>query len=176
MLPTRGYATQGPKSAIEPFQFQRREPSEHDVVIEIAYCGICHSDIHSARDEWGGATYPMVPGHEIAGKVTRVGSKVKKFKVGDYAGVGCFVDSCRVCTSCKDGEEQYCEKGPNFTYNSFEKDGKTPTQGGYSSQIVVGRKLRTEDSARCAVGARGASPVCWHHDLLATETLEGEER
>ena len=137
MIPVRGYATRGPKLPLEPFKFERRDPSESDVVIEILYCGICHSDIHSARDEWGGATFPMVPGHEIAGKVTRVGSKVKKFKVGDFAGVGCFIDSDRTCPSCKEGMEQYCDRGANFTYNSLEKDGKTPTQGGYSSHIVV---------------------------------------
>ncbi|MGH2396251.1 MAG: NAD(P)-dependent alcohol dehydrogenase [bacterium] len=137
MLPTRGYATKGPTSILEPFNFERREPGPHDVLIEILYCGICHSDIHQARDEWGGAIFPMVPGHEIVGRVTRVGAQVKRFKVGELAGVGCFVDSCRVCDSCKEGLEQYCERGPNFTYNSYEKDGKTPTYGGYSAQIVV---------------------------------------
>lgn len=137
MLKTRGYATQGPKDSLKPFEFQRREPSENDVVIEIAYCGICHSDIHQARDEWGGSTFPMVPGHEIVGKVTKVGSKVKKFKVGDTAGVGCMVDSCRSCSCCKAGLEQFCEKGMTGTYNSMERDGKTPTYGGYSNQIVV---------------------------------------
>lgn len=137
MLPTRGYAIKGPTSVLEPFNFERREPGPHDVLIEILYCGICRSDIHQARDEWGGAIFPMVPGHEIVGRVTRVGSTVKRFKVGDLAGVGCLVDSCRVCASCKEGLEQYCERGPNFTYNSYEKDGKTPTYGGYSSQIVV---------------------------------------
>jgi uncharacterized zinc-type alcohol dehydrogenase-like protein len=137
MLATRGYATQSPSSRLEPFSFERREPGPHDVLIEILYCGICHSDIHQARDEWGGSTFPMVPGHEIVGRVTRVGSSVKRFKAGDLAGVGCFVDSCRTCASCKEGLEQYCERGPNFTYNSREKDGKTPTYGGYSSQIVV---------------------------------------
>src|SRR6267378_4401083 len=103
MLPTRGYAAKAPKNPLEPFQFQRREPTENDVLIEIAYCGVCHSDIHQVRDEWGGAIFPMVPGHEIVGRVTKVGSKVKKFKVGDVAAVGCFVDSCRKCPSCKEG-------------------------------------------------------------------------
>lgn len=137
MLPTRAYATKQPKAAFEPFEFNRREVGPHDVLIEIQYCGICHSDIHQARDEWGGATYPMVPGHEIVGKVVRVGDQVKKFKPNDLAGVGCFVDSCRVCRSCKDHEEQFCEKHTAFTYNSTEMDLKTPTFGGYSSQIVV---------------------------------------
>lgn len=137
MLATRGYATRGPSSGLGPFDFERREPGPHDVLIEILYCGICHTDIHQVRDEWGGSVYPMVPGHEIVGRVTRVGSSVKRFHSGDLAGVGCFVDSCRTCASCKAGLEQYCERGPNFTYNSLEKDGKTPTYGGYSSQIVV---------------------------------------
>jgi uncharacterized zinc-type alcohol dehydrogenase-like protein len=137
MLPTRGYATKGPTSILEPFTFERREPGPRDVLIEILYCGICHSDIHQARDEWGGSIFPMVPGHEIVGRVTRVGSQVKRFKVGDLAGVGCFVDSCRRCASCKEDLEQYCEVHLVLTYNGTEQDEKTPTYGGYSSQIVV---------------------------------------
>jgi uncharacterized zinc-type alcohol dehydrogenase-like protein len=137
MLATRGYATKGPSSNFEPFNFTRREPGSHDVLIEILYCGICHSDIHQARNEWGGAAFPMVPGHEIVGRVTRVGSQVSRFKLGDLAGVGCFVDSCRACASCKEGLEQYCEGHIVWTYNGTEKDERTPTYGGYSSQIVV---------------------------------------
>jgi uncharacterized zinc-type alcohol dehydrogenase-like protein len=137
MLQTRGYATKGPASRLEPFNFERREPGPHDVLIEILYCGICHSDIHQARDEWGGAIFPMVPGHEIVGRVTRVGSQVRRFKVGELAGVGCFVDSCRVCQGCKEGLEQYCEDHLVLTYNGTERDRKTPTYGGYSSHIVV---------------------------------------
>jgi uncharacterized zinc-type alcohol dehydrogenase-like protein len=140
MLPTRGYATTGPTARLGPFTFERRDPGPHDVLIEILYCGICHSDIHQARDEWGGAIFPMVPGHEIVGRVTRVGARVKRFKVGDLAGVGCFVDSCRRCASCKAGLEQYCEGHIVWTYNGTEKDEKTPTYGGYSSQIVVDEK------------------------------------
>ncbi|HEV2861282.1 MAG TPA: NAD(P)-dependent alcohol dehydrogenase [Pyrinomonadaceae bacterium] len=137
MLPTRGYATQGPTSKLEPFQFERREPGPADVLIEIQYCGVCHSDIHQARNEWDNSIYPMVPGHEIVGRVARVGSSVTKFKEGDLAGVGCFVDSCRRCRNCGDGEEQYCENHLVATYNGTERDEKTPTFGGYSSQIVV---------------------------------------
>ena len=137
MLPTRGYATKGPSCQLEPFSFERREPGPHDVLIEILYCGICHSDIHQARDEWGGAIFPMVPGHEIVGRVARVGAAVQRFKIGDLAGVGCFVDSCRMCASCKEGLEQYCENHLVLTYNGTEKDETTPTYGGYSSQIVV---------------------------------------
>ncbi|HKO98280.1 MAG TPA: NAD(P)-dependent alcohol dehydrogenase [Pyrinomonadaceae bacterium] len=136
-LSTRGYATQGPTSNLEPFDFERRQPGPQDILIEIRYCGICHSDIHQARDEWGGSIFPMVPGHEIVGRVTRTGSEVTKFKEGDIAGVGCFVDSCRVCSNCKEGSEQYCENHLVVTYNGTEKDEKTPTYGGYSSQIVV---------------------------------------
>jgi uncharacterized zinc-type alcohol dehydrogenase-like protein len=137
MLQTRGYATTGPKSGLASFSFERREPGAHDVLIEILYCGVCHSDIHQARNEWGNSIYPMVPGHEIVGRVKRVGPEVTRFKEGDLAGVGCFVDSCRVCDNCKDGEEQYCEKHVAATYNGTEMDEKTPTYGGYSSQIVV---------------------------------------
>lgn len=121
----------------EPFQFDCRKPGSNDIVIQITHCGICHSDIHQARDEWGGASFPMVPGHEAVGVVTHVGKSVKRFRVGDHAGVGCLVDSCRKCSACKSGEEQFCEKSPAFTYNSTLMDRKTPTYGGYASQIVV---------------------------------------
>ncbi len=137
MLPTRGYAAHAAKAPLAPFSFQRRDPGPRDVVIEIAYCGVCHSDIHQARDEWGGATFPMVPGHEIVGRVSAVGRDVKRFRKDDLAGVGCFVDSCRRCAQCKEGEEQYCDGPLAFTYNGKETDGKTPTQGGYSERIVV---------------------------------------
>src|SRR6202162_3990208 len=105
-----GYAAHDKKSPLAPFRFERREPGPSDVVVEIAYCGICHSDIHQVRDEWGGSIYPMVPGHEIVGRVTAVGKEVGKFKTGDLAGVGVMVDSCRVCANCKANEEAYCEK------------------------------------------------------------------
>lgn len=137
MIPVKAYAAPKPKAPLTPYSFSRRAPKEHDVVIEIAYCGICHSDIHQARDEWAKGNFPMVPGHEIAGVVSAVGAKVKRYKIGDKVGVGCFVDSCRSCASCTEGVEQYCSDGPNWTYNSFERDGKTPTQGGYSTAIVV---------------------------------------
>lgn len=137
MLQTRGYATGGPSSALEPFNFERREPGPNDVLIEILYCGVCHSDIHQARNEWDNSIYPMVPGHEIVGRVTSVGAEVTRFKEGDLAGVGCFVDSCRVCDNCKAGLEQYCEGHLVVTYNGTEKDETTPTYGGYSSQIVM---------------------------------------
>ena len=110
-LETPAFAAMSPKSKLAPFSIQRREPGPHDVLIDILYCGVCHSDIHQARDEWGGAIFPMVPGHEIIGKVVVTGSDVKKWKVGDIVGVGCFVDSDRTCEACKAGEEQYCEGG-----------------------------------------------------------------
>jgi len=137
MIETKGYAAAKAKAPLTPFSFQRRDAKEHDVVIDIKYCGICHSDIHQARDEWGGSKFPMVPGHEIAGVVSAVGSKVSQFKIGDKVGVGCFVDSCRTCGPCEQGLEQYCQAGMTGTYNATERDGKTPTQGGYSNHIVV---------------------------------------
>lgn len=140
-IPAKGYAAKSASTPLAPFTFTRREPKANDVQIEIQYCGVCHSDIHQARDEWGGSTFPMVPGHEIVGRITRVGAMVKNFKVGDLAGVGCMIDACRECPSCKDGLEQYCEVGANFTYNGREKDGLTPTQGGYSNVIVVDEKF-----------------------------------
>jgi len=130
----------GPASRLAPFQFERRDPGADDVLIEIQFCGICHSDIHQARDEWGGSIYPMVPGHEIIGRVTRVGGNVQKFKAGDIAGVGGYVDTCRNCASCTHGLEHLCQECVVFTYNGLEKDRKTPTYGGYSSQIVVDQK------------------------------------
>lgn len=137
MIKTKGYAAASAKAPLGPYAFERREPREHDVAIDIKFCGICHSDIHQAREEWGEAIFPMVPGHEIAGIVTAVGSQVTKYKVGDKVGVGCFVDSCRTCDQCQHGFEHFCVKTPVFTYNSREKDG-TPTLGGYSDKIVVG--------------------------------------
>jgi uncharacterized zinc-type alcohol dehydrogenase-like protein len=135
-MSTKAYAATSATSPLGPFALERRDPGEHDVSIEIKFCGICHSDIHQARNEWGNAEYPMVPGHEIAGIVTAVGSKVTKFKPGDKVGIGCFVDSCCKCAQCTRGLEQYCSNGTVFTYNSKDKQGKS-TMGGYSEKIVV---------------------------------------
>ncbi|MGE0171280.1 MAG: NAD(P)-dependent alcohol dehydrogenase [Oligoflexales bacterium] len=137
MIPVYGYAALKPKAPLERYTFQRRNPKDNDVVIDIQYCGICHSDIHQARSEWGAAHFPMVPGHEITGIVSQVGSKVTKFKKGDRVGVGCMVDSCRHCRPCEQGLEQFCAEGATMTYNGFERDGVTVTQGGYSNAIVV---------------------------------------
>src|SRR5215204_5687250 len=120
MIPTIGYVVKKAKANFELFKFERREPGLHDVHIKILYCGVCHSDIHQARNEWGNSIYPMVPGHEIVGRVARVGAEVSKFKEGDVAGVGCSVDSCRQCANCRDGEEQYCEGHLVPTYNGTE--------------------------------------------------------
>ena len=137
MNSVKAYAAVKPKDPLKPFVVERRNPGPHDVVIDIQYCGVCHSDVHQARDEWGNGKFPMVPGHEIVGKVIKIGSAVSRYKVGDIVGIGCFVDSCRECNPCKQGIEQYCDKGMNLTYNGVEKDGETPTFGGYSTQIVV---------------------------------------
>jgi alcohol dehydrogenase (NADP+) len=133
----RGYAAQTAASPLAPWEFERRPTGAHDVRIDIEHCGICHSDIHFARNEWRFTVFPCVPGHEIIGRVVEVGSGVSRHAVGDLVGVGCFVDSCRTCGSCRDGLENYCEAGVRMTYGSFEADGTTPTYGGYSTQIVV---------------------------------------
>lgn len=137
MIATKAYAAQNAASPLGPFSLDRRDVGPHDVRIDILYCGVCHSDLHQVRNEWGNSIFPMVPGHEIVGKISHVGSHVKGFKVGELAGVGCFVDSCRVCANCKAGLQQYCDEGMNATYNGYERDGKTPTYGGYSTTIVV---------------------------------------
>jgi len=153
---TKAFAAPAAKAPLTPFSFDRRAPGDNDVAIEIRFCGICHTDIHQVRDEWGEGLYPMVPGHEIAGVVTSVGSKVKKFKVGDHVGIGCFIDSCRTCTECKKGEEQYCSTGTVFTYASKDKEGR-PTYGGYSDKIVVDQNyvLRIPDN----LPLDGAAPL-----------------
>lgn len=137
MSTTKAYAAYDATSPLRNYDLERREPGPKDVQIDILYCGVCHSDLHQVRNEWGGTRYPLVPGHEIVGRVSAVGSEVTKFKAGDLAGVGCLVDSCRECPKCKKGLEQYCENGWTGTYNSYERDGKTITYGGYSKRIVT---------------------------------------
>lgn len=137
MTTTKAYAAMNANDPLVPFQIERRDLRPHDVQVEIMYCGVCHSDIHQARNEWGGSIYPMVPGHEIVGKVSKVGKAVKKFKVGQIAAVGVMIDSCRVCKNCKSLMEQYCVEGMTGTYNAIERDKKTIAQGGYSSRIVT---------------------------------------
>ena len=137
MIATKGYAAQNAETDLAPWNFERREVGPHDVQFEILFCGVCHSDLHQIKNDWFPGIFPMVPGHEIVGRVTKVGDHVKKFKVGDLAGTGCMVDSCQVCENCKQDLEQYCLEGNTQTYNGLERDGKTPTYGGYSDTIVV---------------------------------------
>lgn len=154
-LPTAAYAVQSETTPLMPWSIERRAPGPADVLIDIQFCGVCHTDIHFTRNEWGNAIYPMVPGHEIVGVVTQVGSHVSKWKVGDKVGVGCFVDSCRSCPACESGEEQYCEAGATFTYSAPEKDGNGTTFGGYSTQITVDENyvVRVPDSLSLDVAA-----------------------
>jgi uncharacterized zinc-type alcohol dehydrogenase-like protein len=137
MIPVKGYAAQSAKADLAPWNFDRREVGPHDVQFDILYCGVCHSDLHQVNNDWFPGIFPMVPGHEIVGRVVKVGDHVKGFKVGDWAGTGCLVDSCRTCENCRQDLEQYCLNGNSQTYNGYEQDGKTPTYGGYSNSIVV---------------------------------------
>jgi len=136
-MKAQGYAAQSAKATLTPYHFERRAPRNDDVVIEILYCGVCHSDLHQVRDDWGGSIFPMVPGHEIIGRVADVGSEVKGFNIGDRVAVGCMVDSCGHCAACEQDQEQYCEEIATFTYNSVDRHDHTPTYGGYSDVIVV---------------------------------------
>jgi alcohol dehydrogenase (NADP+) len=155
MLPTKGYATHAAETPLKPFSFQRREPTATDVQIEILFCGVCHSDLHIARNEWGRTTYPCVPGHEIAGRIVKIGRDVSKFKPGDLAAVGCLVDSDRVCENCRAGLEQFCEQGATLTYNSEDRHTGGITYGGYSTSIVVDQDfvLRLSDKLDLAAAA-----------------------
>lgn len=157
MKKARGYAAQKPTEALGLFEFERRELRPHDVQIEILYCGVCHSDLHTVRDEWGGTVYPCVPGHEIVGRVTQVGNHVTRFKIGELAGVGCLVDSCRECKNCKQGLEQYCENGATFTYNSPDRIDRTNTYGGYSNNIVTDESFVLNISDRLPL--EGVAPL-----------------
>lgn len=136
-MSTKAYAAQSASTPLAVWSIERRAPKPHDVQLEILYCGVCHSDLHTARNEWGGTKYPVVPGHEIVGRITAVGDHVTKYKVGQLAGIGCMVDSCRECDNCKQGLEQYCSVGMVGTYNGQERDGSGITYGGYSKQIVA---------------------------------------
>ncbi len=156
----RGYAAQSAKDALAPWSFERRDPRPDDVVIEILYCGVCHSDLHTVRNDWVSwfpTTYPVVPGHEIIGRVASVGPDVRRFKPGDHVGVGCMVDSCRHCASCEQGLEQYCEETATFTYNHIDRHDHMPTYGGYSEKVVVSDKfvLKIPDG----LDLKGAAPL-----------------
>jgi len=156
-LSALGYAATSATADLAPFSFERRDPRPDDVVIDILYCGVCHSDLHTARNDWGWTTYPIVPGHEIIGRVREVGAQVTRFKAGDAVGVGCMVDSCRHCKPCDKGEEQYCKEGSTFTYGGKDRHDHTPTQGGYSDQIVVSDRfvLKVPDG----LDLKGAAPL-----------------
>jgi len=152
MTQTPAYAAQAADKPLGPHTVERRAPGAHDVAIDIEYCGVCHSDLHTARNEWGNTMYPSVPGHEIVGTVTAVGKDVKGFKVGDTVGVGCMVDSCGHCDSCKAGEENYCENGFTGTYNGPAQEDHGNTYGGYSANVVV------DENSRCASPTRTIWP------------------
>lgn len=141
MPSSKGYATLSAQSPLAPFSFERRSPGAHDIAVDILYCGVCHTDVHQARNEWNGSRYPMVPGHEIVGRVTAVGSAVTRFKPGQIAAIGVIVDSCRKCPSCVAGEECYCEEGPTDTYNATDRVDGTTTMGGYSNNYVVDERF-----------------------------------
>jgi uncharacterized zinc-type alcohol dehydrogenase-like protein len=169
MTKTYSYAAQKPTDKLAPLQIERREPGADDVQIDILFCGVCHSDLHTARNEWNNTLYPSVPGHEIVGKVTAVGANVTHFKIGDLAGVGCMVDSCQHCASCAEGEEQYCENGFTGTYNGPVFGGEN-TFGGYSEKIVVKEKFVLKISHSDNLAA--VAPLLWDHHLLAAAPLE----
>jgi uncharacterized zinc-type alcohol dehydrogenase-like protein len=156
-LKVPAYAATSATAPLAPFTVERRAPGPHDVLIDVLFCGVCHSDIHQARGEWGNSTFPMVPGHEIVGRAAQVGAQVTKVKVGDMVGVGCMVDSCRVCESCKSDVETFCEKGCAQTYNGTEMDRKTPTQGGYSTRIVTAEHFVLKIPA--VLDPAGAAPL-----------------
>ena len=156
-MPTHAFAAHSATTPLAPFTFERRTPGPRDVQIQILFCGVCHSDLHTVRGEWGTIAYPQVPGHEIVGRVLAVGADVTRYKAGDTVGVGCLVDSCQMCASCGDGLEQYCENGFTGTYGSIEKQSGKPTQGGYSDGIVVDERfvVRIPDGMDLA----GAAPL-----------------
>lgn len=156
-MKVNGYAARSAKSSLSPYNFERRDSRPDDVVIKILYCGVCHSDLHVARNDWGFTNYPVVPGHEIIGRVESVGKDVKRFKPGDHVGVGCMVDSCRECSSCEHGLEQYCENGATYTYGSVDRHDHMPTYGGYSEKIVASDRfvLKLPDG----LDLKGAAPL-----------------
>jgi uncharacterized zinc-type alcohol dehydrogenase-like protein len=157
MIETKGYAAQSATEPLGPLGFERRDLRADDVQLEILYCGVCHSDLHTARNEWHGTVYPCVPGHEIVGRVTNVGANVTRFKAGDLAGIGCLVDSCQQCNNCKQGLEQYCEEVATQTYNGVDRVDKTITKGGYSNKIVASEKFVLSISDKLPV--EGVAPL-----------------
>jgi uncharacterized zinc-type alcohol dehydrogenase-like protein len=157
MLDSHGYAAQHAHARLAPFAFQRRDPGAQDIVLELTHCGVCHSDIHYAHNDWGFTQFPVVPGHEIVGRVTRTGSAVTKFNVGDVAAIGCLVDSCRQCAACEAGNEHLCERRPTSTYNGMERGTSRPTYGGYSNNYVVDQRFALRVGAQ--VDPAAAAPL-----------------
>ena len=172
MIPVKGYAAQSPTTDLAPWNFERREVGPQDVQFDILFCGVCHSDLHQIKNDWFRGIFPMVPGHEIVGRVVKVGSQVKKFKVGDLAGTGVMVDSCRTCENCKRDLEQYCINGNSQTYNGREQDHKTPTYGGYSKTIVVKEDFVLHISDKAGPGRHRTAALRGHYYLFAIKTLE----
>eukprot|EP01132_Coremiostelium_polycephalum_P019536 gene19536-23224_t len=152
MIQAKGYAAQDAQTDLAPWNFERREVGPHDIQIEILFCGVCHSDLHQIKNDWFPGIFPMVPGHEIVGRIIKTGEHVKNFKPGQLAGVGCMVDSCQVCENCKDGLEQYCLEGSTQTYNSNDRTG-VPTYGGYSNSIVVREEFVLHVSEKLSLAA-----------------------
>lgn len=157
MIQVKAFAAYDAETPLKPFEFERKEVGPNQVQIEILYSGVCHSDIHTAKGDWGPATYPLVPGHEIVGRIIKTGENVSKFTIGELAGVGCFVDSCRKCASCKEGEEQFCEEGMTGTYNSYERGTNIPTYGGYSTTITVDQDYVLHVSEKLDI--KGVAPL-----------------
>jgi uncharacterized zinc-type alcohol dehydrogenase-like protein len=157
MIQVKAFAAYDAETPLKPFEFERKEVGPNQVQIEILYSGVCHSDIHTAKGDWGPAIYPLVPGHEIVGRIIKTGENVTKFSEGELAGVGCFVDSCRKCASCKEGEEQFCEEGMTGTYNSFERGTNIPTYGGYSTTITVDQDYVLHVSEKLDI--KGVAPL-----------------
>jgi alcohol dehydrogenase (NADP+) len=178
-MPTKAYGAYAADQPLEPIDIERRKPGARDVQIEIAYCGVCHSDLHTVRAEWAGTLYPCVPGHEIVGKVTAVGGDVAAFKVGDTVGVGCMVDSCQHCSACADHLEQYCENGFVATYNSRTADPPGHTLGGYSERIVVDEKfvlrIRHPESQLAAVAPLLCAGITTYSPLRHWNTGPGKK-
>ncbi|MDI1255529.1 MAG: NAD(P)-dependent alcohol dehydrogenase [Flavobacterium sp.] len=157
MTAIKAYAAYDAETPLKPFEFERKDVGPNQIQIDILYSGVCHSDIHTAKGDWGPAIYPLVPGHEIVGRIVKIGSDVTKFKIGDLAGVGCFVDSCRTCNNCKEGVEQYCDEGMTGTYNSYQRGTDIPTYGGYSTSITVDEKYSLHISDKLPL--QGVAPL-----------------
>ena len=175
MIGANAYGVESQGGSFKPMKIERRDVLDDDVMIEILYCGICHSDVHQVRNDWGGSRYPIVPGHEIVGRVTKVGKKADKFRIGDYVGVGCMVDSCGTCQACKDGFEQQCEDETVWTYNSVDPHTKGLTFGGYSEGITVNKRFVIKINTHENLAGRAPSffaSLAFFSDVVKTVTSE----